>query len=1254
MRRFEYRGGGSEKFWDIDLDGRSVTVQFGRLGTKGQTRVKHLDSANAAGAHIAKLIAEKLKKGYVECAESPVAGTESGATSSAVPASVSPSPRATPPTDAELPEAVQTLRTDEEVGHMADDDARISGAALLGATSMRTEPDEEAWSVPATWWRSTEPLRGRGPKSTKPDERAAAGVATLRAEHRPVIVNALDSADSDPEITDHARRFLAASEGGTQGDVHPVGAAAVASVLVVASGWRQDCGGMADEWVLSHDVAFAAEAGVLMPSVGLGAPDREWRGLGDLVVRRQEPDTLQARHAWEVLPRLRALIAAASNRDYAAVVERLGAHRDGASVPVRLASSYLAPTEQQWLDADIALARDLVGSSLHDALWPLLASVTTAEQASAVLDILEPWGVVRRPGLVVTMVAHLGPAAAPLLARLFDTPYGDSAARKRIVALLAALPTDEAFDLLLRRLDKKYVQPAVIEAMARFPRRAMRLLSAAATGDRPVTMAACELLRGHALAHRELADAVGAAAGSGAAAVTLSRSELAGVAPAAPEHLPAVLVTPPWTALRTPAVAVAVELNAEVSATTVGWRPGEQSEWADTPIDSHSEGLPQHAWDGLVQRAVDGELNRVLPVVAMADAELVRSHLASLAPQAKVSDGPFLRRVLARFGADAAALALAAARAQPPALGPSIIPLVGSAVADLMATWYARPKMQPVVLAWLERHPPEAARDLVPLAVGRAGKRADRATEMLRVLDELGHGGTVRGAAAVHGRAAADAVEAVLARDALHALPDHIPALPAWLEPAQLPQVLLRDRTAALPPEAVRHLCTMLAMSTPGAVFAGIDVVREAVEPSSLIGMAWGLFECWGRPGYPPKDGWVLTALGLLGDDDTARRLAPLIRAWPGQSAHARAVAGLDVLVAIGTDVALVQLHDIAERVKFKALKAEAAQRIEQVAGARGLTAEQLGDRLVPDFGLDADGSLLVDYGPRCFRVGLDERLRPLVCDDDGTRRSSLPKPGAEDDPVLAPAAFVRFTALKKGLKTVGAGLIHCLESAMVAGRRWTAAEHRELLVRHPVVGHLARRLVWCVFDVEGVPTGTFWVVADGALADVDGRAVTVDDAAFVGVAHPLHLGDDVAKWSERFAKHGLLQPFPQLERGIRRLSDEEWASTRLVHFEGTVVPTLAILGLERRGWERGPAQDAGVQEVVCKAVPGGRTVVIDLAPGIVVGEPDMMPEQTLVAVWLSDVAPAWATPHDGRFPFLQLDAITASELVRDLESLRS
>lgn len=64
--RFEFSEGSSNKFWEIERQGKEVTVLYGRIGTNGQTNVKSFPDEAAATKHVDKLIAEKTGKGYRE------------------------------------------------------------------------------------------------------------------------------------------------------------------------------------------------------------------------------------------------------------------------------------------------------------------------------------------------------------------------------------------------------------------------------------------------------------------------------------------------------------------------------------------------------------------------------------------------------------------------------------------------------------------------------------------------------------------------------------------------------------------------------------------------------------------------------------------------------------------------------------------------------------------------------------------------------------------------------------------------------------------------------------------------------------------------------------------------------------------------------------------------------------------------------------------------------------------------------------
>src|SRR5262245_43945607 len=65
-RRLEMVEGSSSKFWEVAIDGASYTVTYGRIGTPGVSKTNTAGSAAEAQAEVAKLVKEKLKKGYQE------------------------------------------------------------------------------------------------------------------------------------------------------------------------------------------------------------------------------------------------------------------------------------------------------------------------------------------------------------------------------------------------------------------------------------------------------------------------------------------------------------------------------------------------------------------------------------------------------------------------------------------------------------------------------------------------------------------------------------------------------------------------------------------------------------------------------------------------------------------------------------------------------------------------------------------------------------------------------------------------------------------------------------------------------------------------------------------------------------------------------------------------------------------------------------------------------------------------------------
>ena len=71
MRHFIFQDEKSHKFWAVEQQGNELHICWGKVGTKGQNQVKSFADAAAAAKAELKLIAEKVKKGYVEELSSP-------------------------------------------------------------------------------------------------------------------------------------------------------------------------------------------------------------------------------------------------------------------------------------------------------------------------------------------------------------------------------------------------------------------------------------------------------------------------------------------------------------------------------------------------------------------------------------------------------------------------------------------------------------------------------------------------------------------------------------------------------------------------------------------------------------------------------------------------------------------------------------------------------------------------------------------------------------------------------------------------------------------------------------------------------------------------------------------------------------------------------------------------------------------------------------------------------------------------------
>jgi hypothetical protein len=420
-----------------------------------------------------------------------------------------------------------------------------------------------------------------------------------------------------------------------------------------------------------------------------------------------------------------------------------------------------------------------------------------------------------------------------------------------------------------------------------------------------------------------------------------------------------------------------------------------------------------------------------------------------------------------------------------------------------------------------------------------------------------------------------------------------------WIDEARLPPLYYKDGTR-LTPEAVRYLLYRQSRAREirpdveaRPLYDLIDRDRSGDFAAALVKACLDRGKHFGSP-------WVLTVAALLGDDRIVAPLAVQIRQWADGRQQKMAEYAVQALALLGTDAALLTIDSVAlrYRTKRKTVGEAATAAFASAAERQGITTDELGDRVVPWLGFEPGKPRVIDCGGRKLEVRIGPDFKLKYHDLDRNKPvASLPKTAPKEvQAALKEAGAVLREAVKAQLTR--------LENLMVRQQRWPAARWRELFLGHPVLLPFAVRLVWGVYDAGGKRVGLFRALEDRTLTSAEDEGFDLPAGCTVGAVHPLELSEDErGAWQAHLADYEIEPPFPQLERPVLRLPDEQRAARLITEYNGTAVNAMTFRGrAERLGWFRGGVGDGASIGVYCKGFPAAGVDALIGLEGLYIG----------------------------------------------------
>jgi hypothetical protein len=233
---------------------------------------------------------------------------------------------------------------------------------------------------------------------------------------------------------------------------------------------------------------------------------------------------------------------------------------------------------------------------------------------------------------------------------------------------------------------------------------------------------------------------------------------------------------------------------------------------------------------------------------------------------------------------------------------------------------------------------------------------------------------------------------------------------------------------------------------------------------------------------------------------------------------------------------ALGPLAVLKLRVKFLPAQKAIDAALETAAFRLGLPLEELEELTVPTYGLEEVGRRIETFGDATAeltisagKVALGWRLA------SGKRPASAPK-AVKDQ---YGEALKALTQAKKDIEKMLPAQSARIENLFLEEKRWKLPTWRERYLDHPLVGTLARRLIWKFTQGDRAASGIWW---DGQIVDRGGRPLDwLDAQTTVELWHPISAATEtVLAWRAWLEQREVRQPFKQAHREVYLLTDAE------------------------------------------------------------------------------------------------------------------
>ncbi|WP_297295616.1 DUF4132 domain-containing protein [uncultured Brachyspira sp.] len=360
------------------------------------------------------------------------------------------------------------------------------------------------------------------------------------------------------------------------------------------------------------------------------------------------------------------------------------------------------------------------------------------------------------------------------------------------------------------------------------------------------------------------------------------------------------------------------------------------------------------------------------------------------------------------------------------------------------------------------------------------------------------------------------------------------------------------------------------------------DMLAEILDTTSFTNALEMLYIYWKDSNYEATKKNILIPYLIYSDDLKIDKVYPLIKEFAKSSRTVMAAFIVKCMALNGKNYALILVDGLTRKSPTAKIKEVAIETMENVAYLLDMTADELSDRIIPNFGFSQKGERVLNYGGearRTFTLSIDNNLELTITDNEKQKViKSLPAPNSKDDKAEADSAKKECTTLKKEIKTLIQNQKIRLQKVLLNGRKWTYNNFKTVFVENPIMNIFALKLIWGAYDENNNLIQSFRYMEDGTFNTVDEEEYTLPENSLITLVHPSELdADTIEKWKTQLSDYEISQPIEQLNFKYEEIKEEDIKEDKIHSLDSKTIKAGVLMSLATKyDMARGEAMDGG------------------------------------------------------------------------------